>query len=86
MVSEPVTGRCAGVAVKDAEEEVGSRERGERQDKEDLGAVPHRLDKGTSASEDAVPKGGVDCDVPHWLGRRTNGEQITLYKGVETFP
>ena len=31
----------------------------------DLGAVPHRLDKGTSASEDAGSRRGVDCDVPH---------------------
>ena len=41
--------------------------------------VPHRLEKGTSASED--PK-GVDCEIPHWLG----GERNILYKGVETSP
>ena len=34
----------------------------------DLGAVPHRLEEGKSASEDAGPRRGVDCDVPHWLG------------------
>ena len=44
----------------------------------------------------------VDCDVPHWLGRRTEGglnkgwivmshigwgrEQTTIYKGVERVP
>ena len=27
---------------------------------------------GMSASEDAGSRRGVDCDVPHWLGRRTN--------------
>ena len=38
----------------------------------DLGAVPHRLEEGKSASEDARPRREVDCDVAHWLGRRTN--------------
>ena len=38
----------------------------------DLGAVPHRLEEGKSASEDVGPRKRVDCDVPHWLGRRTN--------------
>ena len=37
----------------------------------DLVGVPHRLEKGTSASEDAGPRRGVDCDIPHWLGRKT---------------
>ena len=85
MVSEPVTGRCAGLhavprrgvdtrrcATKDAGPQRGV----------DLGAVPHRLDKGMSASEDAGPEGGWIV-VSHigW-----GGEQITLYRGVETFP
>ena len=38
----------------------------------DLGAVPHRLEERKRASEDAGSRRGVDCDVPHWLGRRTN--------------
>ena len=38
----------------------------------DLGAVPHQLEEGKSASRDVGPGRGVDCDVPHWLGRRTN--------------
>ena len=46
-----------------------------------LGVVPHRLEEGKSASEDAVLRRGVDCDVSHWLGRRTNHP----YKGVEIF-
>ena len=29
----------------------------------DLGAVPHRLEEGKSASENAGPGGVVDCDV-----------------------
>ena len=50
MVSEPVTGRCAGLL-----------------------AVPwRRVDMRRCASKDAGPQRGVDCDVPHWLGRRTN--------------
>ena len=68
MVSEPITGRCIGLlavpqrgvdtrrcASKDAGPKGGV----------DLGAVPHRLDKGMSDSEDAGPRRGVDCDVPH---------------------
>ena len=31
-----------------------------------IGGVPHRLEKGTSASEDT----GVDCEIPYRLGRR----------------
>ena len=38
----------------------------------DLVGVPYRLEKGTSASEDAGSRREMDCDVPHWLGRRTN--------------
>ena len=38
----------------------------------DLGAVPHRLEEGKSVSEDAGPRRRMDCDVPHWLGRRVN--------------
>ena len=33
--------------------------------------VPHRLKKGTSASEDAGPRRGVDCEIPCRLERRT---------------
>ena len=60
MVSEPDTGRCA------------SKDAGPQRGRVDLGAVPHRLKEGKSTSEDAMPRRGVDCDVPHWLGRRTN--------------
>ena len=38
----------------------------------DLEAVPHRLEEGKSVSDDARARRGVDCDVPHWLGKRTN--------------
>ena len=75
MVSEPDTERCASLLAvprrgvdmrrcvsKDARPQKGV----------DLGAIPHRLEKGKKASEDAGPRRGVDCDVPHWLGRRTN--------------
>ena len=48
----------------------------------DLEGVPRRLGKEISASENVGPRRGVDCDVPHWLGRKQN----TIYKGVETFP
>jgi len=48
----------------------------------DLGAVPHRLEEGKSASEDAGPEGGwIVMSHIGW-----GGEQITIYKDVETFP
>ena len=37
-----------------------------------FGGGPTSLEEGKSASEDAGPRRRVDCDVPHWLGRRTN--------------
>ena len=33
--------------------------------------IPHRLEKEASVNEDVGPGRGVECDVPHWLGRRT---------------
>ena len=33
--------------------------------------LPHRLEKGTSASENVGPQKGVDCEISHQLGRRT---------------
>ena len=50
-----------------------------------MGAVPHRLEEENSASEDAGSKGGVDCDVSHWLGRRTN-HQPTSFKASRESP
>ena len=38
----------------------------------DLEAVLRRLEEEKSVSEDAGPRREMDCDVPHWLGRRTN--------------
>ena len=75
MVSEPDTGRCAsllavlrrGVDTRRCASKDAGLQRGV-----DLGAVPHRLEEGKSASEDARSRRGVDCDVPHLLGRRTN--------------
>ena len=32
---------------------------------------PHQLEKGTSASEDTRPQRKVDCEILHWLERRT---------------
>ena len=32
--------------------------------------VPHRLEKGTSDSENTGPRRGVDCEISHRLGRR----------------
>ena len=48
----------------------------------DLGAVSHRLEEGKSASKDAEPRRGwIVMSHIGW-----GGEQITIYKGVETFP
>ena len=44
--------------------------------------VPHRLEKGTNASEDVGPRRRVDCEIPHRMERERN----ILYKGVETSP
>ena len=75
MVSEPSFGRCANLLVVPRRgvdtrrciiKDVGPQ-RGV-----DLGAVPHRLEERKSASEDAGPRRRVDCDVPHWLERRTD--------------
>ena len=48
----------------------------------DLGAVPHRLEEGKSASEDAGSRRGwIVMSHIGW-----GGEQTTIYKGVKTFP
>ena len=57
-------------------------QQGRRTLKEDGLGVPHRLEKGKSASEDAGPKG-------EWIVRSHigwGGEQSILYKSVETSP
>ena len=41
----------------------------------DWGGVPHR-----SASKDAGPERRVDCEIPHWLGRRTKHFFIRVWK------
>ena len=47
----------------------------------DLVVVPHRLENGMSASDDAGPEGGwIVMSHIDW-----GEEQNTLYKGVETF-
>ena len=46
----------------------------------DLGAVPHQLEEGKSASEDAGPeRGWIVMSHIGW-----GGEQTTIYKGAET--
>ena len=34
--------------------------------------IPHRLERGTSVSENAGPGKGVDCEIPHRLETGTN--------------
>ena len=74
MVSEPDIGRCASLLAvppkgvdtrRCASKDAGPKGGG------GFGAVPHELEEGKSASEDAGPRRWVDCDVPHWLERRT---------------
>ena len=49
-----------------------------------FGAVPHQLEKGKSVSEDAGSEGGGGWIMMSYIG--WGGEQIIIYKGVETFP
>ena len=74
MVSEPNTGRCASLLAV-PRREVDTRRCASKDSRPkgvDLGVVPHQLEERNSANKDPVPRRGVDCDVPHWLGRRTN--------------
>ena len=48
----------------------------------DLGTIPHQLEEGKSSSVSLGPEGGwIVISHIGW-----GGEQITIYKGVETFP
>ena len=75
MVSEPNTGRCASLlAVPQRRVDTrwcASKDAGPQREV-DLGAVLHRLEEGKSAGEEVELRRGVDCDVSHWLGRKTN--------------
>ena len=80
MVSEPITGRCAGllaVSRRGVDTRRCASKVARPQRVVDLGTVPHRLDKRMSASEDAGARRGVI--VMSLIGWRE--EQITLYKG-----
>ena len=81
----PHTGRCVslltvprrGVDMRRCASKNAGPQRGVN-----LGVVPHRLEEGKSASEDTGPRRGwIVMSHIGW-----GGEQITLYKGVETFP
>ena len=70
MVSEPDIGQCAS---EEAEPQRGVDTRwcaskDARPRREVEREVPHRLEKGTSASED--PK-KMNCEIPCWLRRKT---------------
>ena len=74
MISEPNTGRCVSLLTVPQRgidtRWCASKDVGLQRGVDLGGGVPHRLEKGTSASKDAGPKGGVDCNVPRWLGRK----------------
>ena len=76
MISEPNTGRCVSFLIvlrrRVDTRRCANKDAGPHRGAVDLGVVPHRLEEGKSASENAGPQREVDCDVPHWLGRRTN--------------
>ena len=38
---------------------------------ESIYEIQHRLERGMSACEDAVPRRGVDCEIPQWWERAT---------------
>ena len=81
MVLESDTERCVSLLVVPQRgvdtRRCASKDAGAQREV-DLRAVPHRLEEGKSVHEDAGFGRRVDCDVPHWFGRRTN-------QGVETF-
>ena len=83
MVLEPDTGRCASFLVVPRRgvdtRQCASKDAGSRRGV-DLGVVPHRLEEGKSASEDAGPRRG--WIVMSHIGR--GEEQNTIYKGVKT--
>ena len=70
MISELHIGRCASEETKPRKSvdtrQCASKDAWPR--KGDWG-VPHRLGKGTSASEDTGLRREVDCEIPHWLER-----------------
>ena len=70
--------RCSSKGVSTrrcANKDAGPKEGG-------FGRVPRRLEKGTSANENAGPEGGwIVMSHIGW-----GGEQNTLYKSVKTFP
>ena len=44
--------------------------------------IPHRLERGTSVSEDVGPRRGVDCEIPHRLERGTSAnEDVSSQRG-----
>ena len=71
MVLEPNTRRC------DCEE--AEPQRGQTR-----GDVPHRLEKRTSASENAGTQRGVDCEIPRRLGRRTKHFFIKVWNNAKS--
>ena len=84
MVSEPDTGQCASKGTEPRREvdteQCASADVGPRRGVEC--EISHRLERGTSASDDIGPQMG-------WIVRSHigwGGEQIILFKGVETSP
>ena len=45
-----------------------------------FGGIPRRLEKGTSANEDAGPRRGVDCENPTLVGEENETSFIRLWK------
>ena len=75
MVLEPDNGRYASLLVvprrgvdtrrcasKDTEPQIGGG----------FGGGPTSVGGRKECQRERWPRTGVDCDVPHWLGRRTN--------------
>ena len=85
MVLEPDTGRCASEEIVPRRgvdtRRCASKDSGSWREV-DLVGVPHRLEKGMSASEDARPwRGWIVISHIGW-----GGERNTLYMGVGTSP
>ena len=71
MVSELDIGRCANEEAE-PQREVDMRRCTSKMlglKGSGFGGGLHRLEKGTSTSEDAGPRRGVNCEIPHRMGR-----------------
>ena len=85
MVSEPDTERCVSLLAVSRRgvdtRRCASKDAGPQRGVDLRWSHANPIGGRKECQRGRWPQMGVDCDVSHWLGRRT----ITIYKGVETF-